>query len=361
MANILTPDFKLTIGTTDFSGEPLRRRVSEMTVEQLSDGASSFKVVLDDSDDSISNGKIEILEGMECKIEMGFVDSKVKPVIEGFVTGVKPKRSEFSRKMYTVTGFDGLSKLTRGRKRRSWENIKDSDIATQIAQECGLKADVEDSGIVHPYVVQNNENNLNFLFERARRIGYEVKVEEKNLVFRAPREGKAEVILRWDGTNVRDKGGLLLQRMDFNTSTMNMPKKVVVRSYDPKTGEAIIASATNEDKDKMGGKKTAGDAAASGHEIDTTIQISDQPVASEEEAERLAKSILSQRSGEFLTGTGKCVGNAKIKCGAKVNIQDVGKEMEGEYYVTSAKHVLRVGHGHGFGYWTEFSVSRTGR
>ena len=360
MANILTPDFKLKIGTTDFSNQPNKRRVSEMTVEQLSDGASSFRIVLDDSDEAISDGKISILEGMECTVEMGFAESGTKQVIKGYVTGVKPKRSEFSRKMFTVTGFDGLSKLTRGRKRRSWENIKDSDIAAQIAQECSLQPDVQDSGLVHPYVVQNNENNLNFLFERARRIGYEVKVEGEKLVFRKPREVKADVTLRWDGTNVRKKGGVLLQRMDFNTSTMNMPKKVVVRSYDPKSGQPIVASASTEDNDKMGGKKTAGDAAEFGNP-DTTIQISDQPVVSEEEAERLAKSILSQRAAEFLTGTGKCMGNGKIKCGAKVNIEDVGQEMQGEYYVTSAKHVLRAGHGQGYGYWTEFSVSRTGR
>lgn len=208
MANILTPDFKLKIGTTDFSNQPNKRRVSEMTVEQLSDGASSFRIVLDDSDEAISDGKISILEGMECTVEMGFAESGTKQVIKGYVTGVKPKRSEFSRKMFTVTGFDGLSKLTRGRKRRSWENIKDSDIAAQIAQECSLQPDVQDSGLVHPYVVQNNENNLNFLFERARRIGYEVKVEGEKLVFRKPREVKADVTLRWDGTNVREKGGL---------------------------------------------------------------------------------------------------------------------------------------------------------
>lgn len=211
-----------------------------MTVEQLSDGASSFRIVLDDSDEAISDGKISILEGMECTVEMGFAESGTKQVIKGYVTGVKPKRSEFSRKMFTVTGFDGLSKLTRGRKRRSWENIKDSDIAAQIAQECSLQPDVQDSGLVHPYVVQNNENNLNFLFERARRIGYEVKVEGEKLVFRKPREVKADVTLRWDGTNVREKGGLLLQRMDFNTSTMNMPKKVVVRSYDPKSASRLL-------------------------------------------------------------------------------------------------------------------------
>ena len=84
MANILTPDFKLKIGTTDFSNQPNKRRVSEMTVEQLSDGASSFRIVLDDSDEAISDGKISILEGMECTVEMGFAESGTKQVIKGY-------------------------------------------------------------------------------------------------------------------------------------------------------------------------------------------------------------------------------------------------------------------------------------
>ena len=205
MSGIYTPDFKLTIGSVDFSEAPLRNRVNEITVETLSDGASSFKIVLDDSDDRFSAGDTALQEGMECVVQMGFVETEIVQVIKGYVTGVKPKRSEFSRKMFTVTGFDGLSKLTRGRRRRSWENIKDSDIATQIAQECSLQPDIQDSGIVHPYVVQNNENNLNFLFERARRIGYEVKVEGEKLVFRKPREVKADVTLRWDGTTFAKK------------------------------------------------------------------------------------------------------------------------------------------------------------
>ena len=79
-----------------------------------------------------------------------------------------------------------------------------------------------------------------------------------------------------------------------------------------------------------------------------------------EEAEKLAQSILDQRAGDYLTGKGKCEGNAKVACGNKIMIKDVGKELDGEYYVTTSKHSLKLGQGRGCGYWTEFTVSRTG-
>ena len=51
------------------------------------------------------------------------------------------------------------------------------------------------------------------------------------------------MVLRWNGLNVEKKGGTLMQQMNFNTSTMNVVSKVVVRSYDPKTAKEIVAKA----------------------------------------------------------------------------------------------------------------------
>lgn len=362
---VRTPDFKMTIGGVSFTEKELKSRVHEITVEQLSDGASSYKVILDDTGDFFSGGKNAIREGMECEIELGYTeaDGGTEIVMKGIVSGVHPERKEFSRKMFSVTGFDMLSKLTRGRKRRSWESIKDSDIAAEIAHECGLKPSAEDTGLVLPYVVQNNENDLNFLLERARRYGYEVRVDnENNLVFRKPVDEEPVATFQSDGVYVKQNGGLLLQRMDFNTSTMNMPTKVVVRSYDPKTAAPIVAEATRETSDSMEGRLSATDAAKqSSPHSDNTLQISDQPVCCQEEAALLAQSILDQRAGEFMTGNGRCAGNPKIQARQRIRLENFGSELDGVYYVKSAKHSLRVGSTSSAGYWTEFCISRSGR
>lgn len=361
MSRIKTPIFDLTIGTFDFGNdEKLSKLVNEIDVDLVSDGASSFKVVLDDREAPFSDLEKEIKEGMSVSIGLGYGATGTDKLIEGIVTGVNTVRKEYQRKTYVVTGYDGLQALTRGRKRRSWEEIKDSDIAGIIANECGLQPDTDDSEIIHPYVVQNNVTNLSFLMERAKRIGFEVKVEERRLVFKKPKRSEdCGVTLTWDGTKMNNADTSILQRCDFDTSTMGVVKKVIVRSYDPKTAEPIIGTAEAIDGGSMGGQTDAGEAAAANNP-DTTIQISDQPVASQEEAEKLAQSILNQKAGEYMTGRGRCEGNGKLAVGRKVNIQDVGKGVEGDYYITSAKHSFKTGHGHGFGYWTDFTISRTG-
>jgi phage protein D len=336
--------------------------VTEIEVEQLSDGVSSFKIILDDADDAFSEQKTKIMEGDSCVIKLGYYETKLEQVIEGKVTGVKQDRKEFTRKTYTVTGFDGLQLLARGRVKRSFEEVKDTDLAQIVADECGLGADFEDSGIVHPFVVQNNINNLTFLYERARRIGFEVKVVGRNLAFRKPKREKTSIVLRYDGSKaVDDPSVRILQRCDITATTMNVPEEVVVRSYDPKGAKEIIASSTDLNGGAMAkdaATKLAKEAAGS---VKTKIQISDQPVYSTEEAKRLAESILNQRADEYQTGTGSCEGDPGVSCGNIVTIKDVDPGKEGEYYVKSATHTLKVGGGTGFGYWTKFSVSRNAR
>ncbi len=355
---IRTPNFKMTLGTVNFDDEDIKSRVRTIVVNQESDGASSFKIQLDDYDDAFAKGKFTIREGDQCVISLGYYEEELNQVIIGNVTSVKANRKEYSRKLYEVSGFDGLQALTRGRRRRSWEQIKDSEIAELIAGECGLGADVDDSGIVHPYIVQNNVNNLTFLYERARRLGFEVKVVDRNLVFKRATKTSSGVTLRWN-VDGRDGDTSILQRCNFDTSTMNVVEKVVVRGYDRDTGKPIIASSSDLLRQNMG--DTDATSYAQAYNLDTTIQISDQPVNSTEEAEKLAQSILNQRDNNFLTGRGSCEGNSKLTCGKTVNIKDIGAEMDGEYFISSCRHTLKAGTTTGCGYWTEFSISRSGR
>ena len=362
MAGVNAPGFKVTLGTTEFSGN-LKSAVQEILVEQVSDGASDFKVVLHDYNNRFSDGNVEIKEGMSALIELGYGDA-TKKVIEGIITGVKMLRHEGNCLRYVVTGFDGLQALSRGRKRRSWEQIKDSDIAADIAGECGLEADVEDSGIINPYVAQNNQTNLDFLFDRAKRIGFELKVEEKRLVFKKPDfTSESIATFYWNKKDLAngDKNPLHLSRCNIGSSTRGVVSKVIVRSYDVGSAKEIIGSAESLDGGAMGGTGTAIDAAASNNP-DTTIQISNIPVASQEEAERVAASILNARANEFMTGSARCDGSADLSCGKKVTFKGIGSVLDGEYYITSAKHSFRAGSsGVNTGYWTEFTVARSGR
>ncbi len=357
MPGIRTPGFRMTIGGRSFNEEPKKNHVAQITVEQTADGASSFEVILDDSA-NIYSQQDPIKEGESCSISLGFAEKGgPKPVFSGTVSSVKIKRKESGRKLIYVKGYDPLYGLTTGRKRRSWEEIKDSDLVSEILSDHGIKiAEIEDTGIILPFVVQNNLNDLNFLQERAKHNGYELKYETNperdGAVFAKPKRSDGGAILRWDAAK-EDGATALLQRCDFDTSTINQPNAVVVRWYDPDAAEPIIGKAADVTGDKMGGSIRQGNTSH-------TIQISDIPVYSAEEAERVAQSILDQRAGEYLTGVGQCIGCPDVLCGHKVKIEDVGPDFTGDYYVTECKHVFKVGGGRGFGYWTSFKVSRTG-
>ena len=352
---VLTPDFKLTLGEQDFSAVPLKNRVLEIVVDQVSNGAASFKVTLDDYDDVFSNGDKKIHEGDSCVIELGYANTEIKKLLEGIVTGIKIHRSEAGRTLYVVSGFDGLQALTRGRKCRSWEQVKDSDLATIIANDCGLQPDVDDSEMVLPYVAQNDVTDLKFLLERAKRIGFELRVEEKRLVFKKPDLSAEPLVLRWNAA-LADENTALIQKCDFATSTSHVVQKVIVRSAE--NAEPIIGEASTVSGDSS---NLAGTDAAQNNNPDTTIQISKVPVASQEEAEKLAQAILDERAAGYLTGNGRSEGNPNIIVSSRVKILDIGKEVEGEYYVTAAKHTFKVGGRRNCGYTTSFSVSRTGR
>ena len=358
---VKTPDFKMTLGTINFDDKEYHKRVQSIEVESLADSASSFTIYLDDGDDLFSSSR-RVKEGDCAVIQLGYAADRIDKVLEGIITGVQSFRREYGRKLYKISGFDNLQALTRGRKRRSWETMKDSDVASEVVSESGLSIDADDTEFIHPYIAQNNVTNLEFLFERARRNGFEVRCEGKTVLFKKPQVQDSCCDLVWNASSpmARQGDSRILKRCNVASSTMGVVEEVVVRSYCPKKKKPIVASAKNVHGNTMGGDTTGPDFAKANNP-GTTIQISDQPVMCEAEAEKLAWSILNQRAGNFMSGRCSSEGDGRIMSGRIVKIHEVGKEIDGDYYVTRSKHVMKVGNGPGFGYTTEFEVRRSGR
>jgi phage protein D len=357
---VKTPTFVLSIGSAQFSGDN-KKVVHKIQVERVANGVSSFRVELVDENRSFANGgDSAITEGQSCRIELGFVEDGTAEVIEGIVTGVKTEHNKGSYLKLVVTGSDYLHYLTRGRKRNAWEKIKDVDLVSKIAGDCGLSPDSEDCGLILPYVVQNNITNLAFLFERAKRIGFHVRAEKKQLIFQKPKR-KASPSFKLTADPVNPNGRLIIEHYDINPNTANVVQKVNVRSYDPKTAEKIFASAESSNSDAMGGKTDAGSASAK-NSPDSTLQISSENVYSQEEAQLLAQAKLDFLADEFITGKVELEGNGNIKVGSIVSLEDIGSEFSGNYLVQKAIHTFTASsENRGYGYWTTLEVSRTGR
>ena len=131
--------------------------------------------------------------GNALEVKLGYVDA-LASLIKGEITALEPEFVGDRLPRLRLRGYDRRHRLQRGRKVRSFVQQKDSDIAAQIAGDAGLTAQVEDSGVVHDYVLQANESDLDFLQQRARRIEYEVVVDDKTLIYRPVANAAGEIL-----------------------------------------------------------------------------------------------------------------------------------------------------------------------
>src|SRR5262245_24831037 len=188
-------------------------------------------------------------EGGEVEVLMGYA-GKLEPVFVGEVTGLEPEFHAEEPPTVTVRGYDRGHRLLRGRKTRSFTQVKDSDIAAQVAQEAGLTPETEDTNVTLEYVLQHNQTDLEFLEARARRIGYEVWVEGKTLRFRPRPSDEAEV------ATLHLEEDLI--EFTPRLSTVGLAGEVEVRGWNPKDKEAVLGKAAAGDAGSTMGGQTSG-------------------------------------------------------------------------------------------------------
>jgi phage protein D len=246
-----------------------------------------------------------------------------------------------------IIGYDRLHRLRFGTFRRSFKDMMDSDIASSIASEVSLTPEIEDTGTVHPYVFQNNMSNYEFLLDRAKRIGYELLVNDRTFSFGKSKEDKTPGITLEFGKD--------LNNFNVQVKTLTEGSKVEVRGWNVKDKEEIISTASKgSETTKMAGKKT-------GYEIsekafgESAVSHIDDMVIDATHGENMAKAKYNMMLKEFITGEGGCTGNPQIRAGKTIELKGMGEMINGAYYVISSTHTINKGV-----YATTFKVRRTG-
>lgn len=280
--------------------------------------------------------------GHTVEIRLGY--GKLETLMQGEITGLEPGFVYDRLPTLKIRGYDRRHRLQRGGKTRTFVQQKDSAIATQIANEANLTAQVQDTGVIHDYVMQGNQTDWEFLQERAKYIQYEVKVNDRTLLFQPVAHAESETLtLTWESD---------LWEFYPQLSTVGQVTEVTVRGWNPQDKVAIAESAKKgAEVTKMGGQQT-------GVEVSETFGqaveiVSDRPLATVAEAQQLAQAYFNQNVLAFITGEGTCRGKPQLRAGNVIAIQGIGQRFSGRYYVTSARH-----HYQQKGYKTHFTVQR---
>lgn len=263
-------------------------------------------------------------------------------VFKGEIVGLEPVYRSGGTNIVVVRAFNRMHRLLRGRKSRTFLKQSDQDIVKKIAGEHGLRPKVGSKPkIKHEHVYQHAQNDLEFLRERAARIGFEVWGDGDDLYFDTPNLAKDS------GVKVAymdaDPGSLefFLTYFAPRLSSAGVVKKVIVRGWNPEKKEEVVGEAASASS-KLGSKSAASAASAFGDVI--TYEV-DQPVFSVEEAKAIAEARLSEVSLSYITGEGECKGwDPRVKPGTimtvKVNTQGTDR-FNGKYLVTGVTFKYR--------------------
>ncbi len=343
----LAPEFKISINGAEL---PLKAKSDLVSVAVLNDigAAGMFLFTLQCWD--TAEMKVKWIdddlfkEGNIVEIQIGYRDKQEK-VFSGEITGLEPEFPSREPPTLTVRGYDRRHRLMRKRKTRTFLKMKDSEIAKQIAEDWGLTPNVTDTKVVLDYVLQHNQTDYAFLQNRAVRIGYEMAVSDRTLLFR-PRQ-----IKRSAGITLRREVELL----DFSIrlSSLDQVEEINVQGWDPKEKKELSARSVKGDVQAMGNVSSGPSAVgkAFGNTGDNSVK---SPVQSQAEADQIAKSWMSESAMRYVEGHGICIGRPDLKAGIVVSIEGLGRRFSGSYYVTSVEHSYKPT----VGYRTAFSAMR---
>ena len=343
---IITAAYKVEIDGKQLEPE-MRTLVSRIEFIEEINFPSMFRVLFQvtDIDDMLLKFlKLEFFQiGAEVKLYMG--NEKPELMMVGEITSIEPKFKEDSSEI-EMRGFDRLHKLKLGKNTKTYLDIKDSDLASEVAGNWGLQVDADATSTVHPHVFQNNLSDYEFLKERADRLRYEIKVEDKKLLFKKAGESVSpELTLEY---------GADFSVFSAAYNAVYMGDTLEVRGWDYAKKEIIEAKAKAGDEvSKMGAKKTGTETTKAAFSTANALLIDEIPV-DESEAEALALAEYNRNLVQTVMGKVQMSGTPALRISVTVKISKLGN-FNGAYYIHKTLHALDKR-----GYLTDIHIRRTG-
>jgi hypothetical protein len=216
---------------------------SALVVDRLAMPDTFTLVFRDPTRDLLSRAGLEIGRKVAISTTSLRGDSP-ESLIVGEVTSIEADYDSLGTRA-VVRGYDKSHRLAAGRRTATYQNVKYSDIASQVASAAGLSAEVDDSGGTVEHVLQANQSDLDFLLGLARRIGFDCRVEDETLLFKRPVRSSGApgagdfasedpVQLVWN---------LNLLEFRARISAVAQVSEVKVRGWDPAAKAAVIGQA----------------------------------------------------------------------------------------------------------------------
>jgi phage protein D len=275
--------------------------------------------------------------GSELKVAIGATGAQ-RYVFDGTVSAVELVLEDGTPPTVVVLAEDALMKLRMTRRMRSWTQVSDGDLASSLAEEHGLQAEVDAPGPTYDVVQQLNQSDLAFLRERARLVQAELWATGQTLHFasRSARQGtELTLVLHRELRSVRLTADLSAQRSEVHVTGYDAGQRDVV---DERAGADTIMAETS-------GTRTGPSLVDRVFPSATSLRVRDVALGAEE-AQAWAKAEMLRRSRGFVIANGQTNGSADLVVGSRLTLDGVGQVFEGSgYYATAVRHTFDRTHG----------------
>lgn len=333
----------ITVGGAQLSPVQIAHLI-ECTVEQSMYAPDAIVMRFHDPKlEFADNNSFALGAEVEVKMAQGFENSPLI-VTKGEVFSVEPNMVSGQGFETVVVAFHKFNRLHHGRRTRSFLDQKDSDVFKTIIGGVGLSTDIDATTTQYPYLVQWNQTDMEFLRERAERIGYMVYTDAAKVY-----------IKKWDNSPAPDvtlslSNGLIAFRPRLTLA--KQVSAVKVRVWDPQTKAALEGVAAAPSNSKQGGSSSTGAAFVETAYGASTMTFVDPSAKDATDAKAIADGYINQLTRENTEAEADCMGSAALRPGATVKIEDVGTRFSGNYTITTARHVYNSN-----GYATSISMS----
>lgn len=284
----------------------------------------------------------------QVEVWIGYAGAK-RLMMTGSFTTMEPNFTNSGPPLLTVRGLNALHQLRRKQYSYAWTNAKPSKIAQDIQS---LKDDKGQKRFPMPieidtnaldqekeidYIAQNNQYDVDFLLNLARRFGYDLFIKQTSqpkrtvLYFGPSQRARLPVDyeLKWGESLVDFKPTL---------TTANQVKSVTVHGWNRKTKKPITVTVGLDDP-KL--KKLNPHLQEFLNVCDPKEEdVVDEPVFSEDEARRLAQDRLLNRFRSMVKASGTTVGLPDLRAGSRVRVLELGARLSGVYFVTETTHTI---------------------
>jgi uncharacterized protein len=338
----------------------------ELTINNWDASTRRFKYVGSETAETLqSNPLYRLFDpcNKQVTLQLGYLDELQIMTVGNFTT-LEPAFPSAGAPTLTVRGLNVLHQLRRKQYTYAWTGLTDSQIADNIQtltdKTTGQKRfplpivtddNAQSNETALDYVAQDNQYDIDFLFQRARMQGYVVVVQQSDTsatgqqLYFGPSQNSAgrdvTFQLEW---------GKSLVEFHPTMTTANQVKSVTVHGWNRNTKQPIVQTATLDDP-RLNRNK---DLYQLLQKCDPREEIVvNEPVFSVKQAKDRAFSILSDRQKEMVKTSCTTVGLPDLRAGRKVLIKGVGSRFSGTYFVTDTTHTIGNN-----GYLTKFNARR---